>query len=231
MSTSESEDFETYLRDVMHSRDGGPAGFTAGQVLTGGRRRRRHRTVAASGAALVAVAGLAVGAPAVLGAGRDRGGVDVGPAVTPATTSRATPPSAQAAQAPRVVPSPGTVEIGGGFSLELTGDSAKLSAPNGSTGPDYAKHAPDMSATTTLMVSGRGVASVYSGSTQVARAVVTVDGRPFPAALLRLAGHPDWSVAYVVLPTEPQATSDVSITVFDAAGEPLASEDSLAPGG
>jgi hypothetical protein len=222
MSTSESEDFETYLRDVMHSRDTGPAGFTAGQVLTGGRRRRRHRAAAASGAALVAVVGLAVVAPAVLGAGR--GGIDVGPAVSPATTSRSGTLSSLPARAPRVMSSPGTFDMGSGFSLELTGDSAKLAGPDGSVGPDYADRRHDGPATTTLMVAGRGIASLYSGAAQVARAVVTVDGSPYPAALLRLAGHPDWSLAYLVLPVQPLSISSISITVFDAAGHPLASD-------
>jgi hypothetical protein len=128
------------------------------------------------------------------------------------------------------VSSPGIVDIGDGFRLRLTADSAQLLDPHGgSAGPDYVE--PGEPDTTSMMASGRGVAGLYSGPHHVASAIVTVDGRDYPATILRLAGHTDWSISCVVLPEGVTVSETTRLTVYDAAGHALATDPPLGVGG
>lgn len=244
MTTSESEGFESRLREVLHSRDSLPVGFTAGRVVAGGRRRRRSRAMASSGAALAAVVGLAVGSSTILAGGPDRGGYQ--PGVSPIATSSLTTPPAPAssatpgraqADAPAKTPvgtpvttpistmrvvAPGTVDIGSGAKLALTTDSVTLLDPGGSVGPDYTDTGNQASESLNLMSSGPALASIYVGTHIVASATVTVAGEVYPSTTLTLAGHPGWCVTYAVLPPGTEASAAV-VAVFDASGRQLAS--------
>ena len=62
-----TDGFERHMREVLHSADDQAAGFTAAQVIAGGRQRRRTRTAAVSGVALVAAGAVAVVPAAVVG--------------------------------------------------------------------------------------------------------------------------------------------------------------------
>uniref|UniRef100_UPI0018923C8A hypothetical protein n=1 Tax=Catenulispora rubra TaxID=280293 RepID=UPI0018923C8A len=55
-----TDGFEKHMREVLHGADDQAAGFTAAQVIVAGRHRRRARTAAASGVALVAAGAVAV---------------------------------------------------------------------------------------------------------------------------------------------------------------------------
>jgi hypothetical protein len=119
---------------------------------------------------------------------------------------------------------PGTVDIGGGYVLDLTPRSVTLAGDGGSVGPDYTDTGNQPAGSANLMLSGRAVASLYIGSPEAASATFTVDGTARPGTVLTLAGHPGWSVAYLVLPagSADVAMSVVSVVVHDASGRPVA---------
>lgn len=227
MTTTGSDDFERRLREVMRSGDGLPAGFTAGQVVAGGRRRRRARAAAMSGVAFVAVAGLAMSATTAVLGGRGQGGYQPAVSPIPTSSSPAAGPSPSKTGTPPVTAgtvrevSPGNIAIGGGYTLTLTGDSVTLVDADGSVGPDSTGTGNQGFETVNLMISDQAVASIYVGAHDVASAVVTLGGVAHPATVLKLAGHPDWCVAYVVLPPGTSAATAV-VTVYDATGRPLA---------
>lgn len=226
-----TEGLERHMREVLHGDDDQAAGFTATQVIAKGRHRRRARTATFSGVALVAAGAVAV-VPSVLVGGHapGRAGV-VSAAGSPVlvATSASHPASAPAPQVSssgvpdaRVV-NPGTIDLGGGYALTLTADSLTVSGHSDQAGPDYTDNGNQAPDSISIRNCGPVIAGLYIGKGEAASGTVTVDGKAYPAQVVTLAGHPGWSVAYVVLPTPPSKTTKMSIAVSDAAGHQLAS--------
>ncbi|WP_370369110.1 hypothetical protein [Catenulispora sp. GP43] len=228
------------MREVLHGEDDKVAGFTAAQVIAKGQHRRRARTAAVSGVALVAAGAVAVVPSALAGGhGPGRGGVVSaagGPVQSvssaPSSTARvvAAPPtspvssasSSSSAPAVRVV-KPGKTDLGGGYSLTLTSDSSTLTGHDGQVGPNYTDNGNQGADTIGIQGCGSVIAGLYIGKGEAASGTVTVDGKSYPLTIVTLAGHPGWSVAYALLPAPPKTTSATSISVSDAAGHQLAS--------
>lgn len=247
-----TDEFETHMRDVLHGEDDQAAGFTAAQVIARGRQRRRARTAAVSGAALVAAGAVAVVPSALIGgSGHGRGGVVTAgsglPAPVATTTTTGTLPAPSSPMSvpssgtstgtsagqgvpsspPATTPSahvvpPGTLPLVGGYSITLTKDSVTFAGDGGAVGPLYTDNGNQGADSIGLQSCGRLVGGVYIGSGEVASGQVTVDGKVHAANIVTLAGHPGWSVAYVDLAALPQSTSTMSISVFDAAEHQLA---------
>ncbi|MBS2546484.1 hypothetical protein KGQ19_06360 [Catenulispora sp. NL8] len=241
-----TDEFETHMRDVLHEEDDQAAGFTAAQVIAKGRHRRRTRTAAVSGVALVAAGAVAVVPSALIGgSGHGRGGVLTAGSGLPApvatttgslpapsspmsvpssgTSTGQTAPSSPPSSTPsaHVVP-PGTITLVGGYTITLTKDSVTFAGDGGAVGPLYTDNGNQGTDSIGLQSCGRLVGGVYIGSGEVASGQVTVDGKVHAANIVTLAGHPGWSVAYVDLAALPQSTSTMSISVFDAAEHQLA---------
>jgi hypothetical protein len=237
--------FERHMREVLHGADDQAAGFTAAQVIDGGRHRRRARTAAVSGVALVAAGAVAV-VPSALVGGQEHGhgsgsvvaaGGPTSPgSVTPTSAARVAPgppassptsspvTSSTSAAAPKVrVVAPGTVDIGGGYTLTLTSDSETLSGHDGQNGPHYTDNGNQSAGSIGLQTDGPMVTGLYIGRGEAVSGTVTMDGKSYPATVVTLAGHPGWSVAYAMLPSSPKVNAHMSISVSDATGHQLAS--------
>lgn len=227
-----TDGFEQHMRDVLHGDDGHAAGFSAAQVMAGGRQRRRARAAAVSGVALVAAGAVAV-VPVALADGNGRGGavsaasgqaapvVGRGVAMPPSSAVLAAPVHKIAAPSVRVVP-PGKVDLGGGYSMTLTADSFALTCKDGQSGPAYTDNGNQGAGTVGLHTCDQAVAGLYIGSGEAASAKITVDGKACSATVVTLAGHPGWSASYVVLPGGVTPTTNITISVFDASGHQLA---------
>lgn len=239
METTEA--FERHMREVLHGEDDKAAGFTAAQVIVGGRHRRRARTAAVSGVALVAAGAVAVVPSAVIG-GHGHGRGDVvsaaggpvqSPTSVPSSAVRAVPTSpvssaastsTSSASVPSVrVVKPAKVDLGGGYALTLTADSQTLICPDGQVGPHYTDNGNQGPDSIGIQTCGAAIAGLYIGKDEAASGTVTVDGKAYPTTIVTLAGHPGWSVAYAILPTFPSMHAQMSISVSNAAGHQLAS--------
>lgn len=209
--------FEQHMREVLHSADARPAGFTAAQVIAKGQHRRRARTLTVSGFALVA-AGAVAAVPNALATGhRAAVAVPTAPGAVPPALAPATSSSALAQAA-----APGTIDIGGGYKLTLTSDSMTFVGPDGQSMSEPFESGPDAGL---LGGDGRAVVGLYRGYGQVASATVTVDGKTHPMTVVPLAGHPGWVVVYALLPTVPPVGTAISCLFFDAAGHQLMAFD------
>ena len=238
---------ERHMREVLHGEDDRAAGFTAAQVIAKGQHRRRARTAAVSGVALVAAGAVAVVPSALVGGSHGRGGAVsaaggpvqsvssvpsstvrgvVAPPTSPvsSSTSAASSSASSSSSAPAVrVVKPGKTDLGGGYSLTLTSDSSTLTGPDGQVGPNYTDNGNQEAGTIGIQGCGPVVAGLYIGEGEAASGTFTVDGKSYPLTIVTLAGHPGWSVAYAMLPAPPKTTSATSISVSDAAGHQLAS--------
>ncbi|MEY9855404.1 hypothetical protein ABH935_001008 [Catenulispora sp. GAS73] len=246
-----TDGFEKHMRDVLHGADDQAAGFTAAQVIVAGRHRHRARTAAASGVALVAAGAVAVVPSALVGGsgsgarsahGHGSGNVVAAGAVsssaaTPTSSTTAAPSASHSptsspvttssssaiSTSPKVrVVAPGTVDIGNGYSLILTSNSATLSGHGGQSGPNYTDNGNQLPNSISLQSADQMVAGLYIGTGEAATGVVTMDGKPYQATIVTLPGHPGWSVAYALMPTSPRINSVMSISVSNAAGHQLA---------
>lgn len=243
-----TDGFERHMREVLHGADDQAAGFTAARVIVGGQHRRRARTAAASGIALVA-AGAVVVVPSALvggsGSGHGQGSGNVvaagavsssvsttsaspGSTMTPSSTQAVPNPPASSpvtsSTPPKVrVVAPGTVDLGDGYSLVLTSDSVTVIGHGGQNGPHYTDNGNQASGSIGIQTDGPLVSGLYIGGGDAATGLLTVDGKKYPATIVTLAGHPGWSVAYAFLPTLPLMTSVMTISVADTAGHQLAS--------
>lgn len=182
------------------------------------RRRRRPVASAVAGTAIVAAAfGLAAANASSANATVD----------APATARAAAPAVVQhttASVPPVVRMKPGTLAIGGGYSVTLTKDSVTLAdAVGDQVGPkstDDGNQAPD---SVSMQIVGRAVGGLYIGAGTAASATVTVDGTVHQATVVTLYGRPGWSEVCVVLPAAPDAQSTITTSVYDRAGHVLAS--------
>jgi hypothetical protein len=222
-----NDGFEEQMRHVLHGDDGQSAGFTAAQVITGSRHRRRARTAAVSGVALVA-AGAVAAVPSALVGGHDHGGAvstgSGGPAPI-AITTPTLPAPASLPSAPTVrVGQPGKIPLVDGTSITLTTDSVTFTCPGGRVGPEPSDNGGGPSGIG-AMFCGRLFGGVYNGGGVPASGEVTVNGTAHPANIITMAGHPGWSLVYVDLAVgpPPPAADSVATSVYDATGHLLAS--------
>ncbi|WP_194894801.1 hypothetical protein [Catenulispora pinisilvae] len=227
-----NDGFEEQMRHVLHGDDGRSAGFTAAQVIAGSRHRRRARTAAVSGVALVAAGAVAVVPSALVGGHGHGGAVSAGSGLPApiAVTSRtlpapASPPSSPvtpATSAPTVrVVQPGKIPLADGTSITLTTDSVTFTCPGGRVGPQSTDNGVQPSIS--VLICGRLLGGVYNGGSVPASGEVTVNGTVHPATVLTLVGHPGWSLVYVDLAVAPPPPASVATSVYDAAGHLLAS--------
>jgi len=229
--------FEEQMRHILHGDDGQPAGFTAAQVIAGSRHRRRARTAAVSGVALVAAGAVAVVPSALVGGHGHGGAMSAGSGLpapiaitTPTLPAPASPPSSPvtpASSAPTVrVVQPGKIALAGGTSITLTTDSVTFTCPGSQVGPQRSDNGGGPLGISVLMC-GRLLGGVYDGGSVPASGKVTVNGTDHPANILTVAGHPGWSLVYLDLGVALSPPPYVATSVYDAAGHLLASSTML----
>ena len=228
-----NDGFEEQMRHVLHGDDGQSAGFTAAQVIAGSRHRRRARTAAVSGVALVAAGAVAV-VPSALVGGHGHGGAVSAGSGQPAPIAITTPTLPAPASLPSSPPSsptvrvvqPGKIPLAGGTSITLTTDSVTFTCPGGQVGPQASDNGGGPLGIGVLMC-GRLLGGVYDGGSVPASGKVTVNGTVHPANVLTVAGHPGWSLVYVDLGVALSPPPFVETSVYDAAGHLLASSTML----
>jgi len=219
-----------------------PLGDFVGQAVVQGRRRKRRARLGAS--ALSAVGVLAVvGAVAEFAPGSSTPAQSVSTAAgsahssqsaanpatitsvatsAPATIATSTAPALKVSPIVQHV-APGTATMGKGLYFNYTTDSMSWWQYKGGLTTQYNGTNTWGSGFVSMGGSDDLVTGFYVGDKEAAAAVVTIDGKQYPAVLVKVNGAHGWSGMYYQPPSGLTASAkSVEIDVYDSDGKALA---------